>query len=47
MTTDAELRAIALRKVQWETLSLDSRRRILEPVSFAGIPRAGGLTHLR
>jgi pimeloyl-ACP methyl ester carboxylesterase len=30
--TDAELRAIALRKVQWETLSLDSRRRILEPV---------------
>jgi pimeloyl-ACP methyl ester carboxylesterase len=32
MVTDAELRAIALRKVQWETLSLDSRRRILEPV---------------
>jgi pimeloyl-ACP methyl ester carboxylesterase len=32
MITDAELRAIALRKVQWETLSLDSRRRILEPV---------------
>jgi hypothetical protein len=30
--TDDELRAIALRKVQWETLSLDSRRRILEPV---------------
>ena len=30
--TDAELRAIALRKVQWEALSLDSRRRILEPV---------------
>jgi pimeloyl-ACP methyl ester carboxylesterase len=30
--TDAELHAIALRKVQWETLSLDSRRRILEPV---------------
>jgi hypothetical protein len=30
--TDAELRAIAIRKVQWETLSLDSRRRILEPV---------------
>jgi pimeloyl-ACP methyl ester carboxylesterase len=30
--TDAELRAIALRKVLWETLSLDSRRRILEPV---------------
>jgi len=29
---DDELRAIALRKVQWETLSLDSRRRILEPV---------------
>jgi len=32
MATDAELRAVALRKVQWETLSLDSRRRILEPV---------------
>jgi pimeloyl-ACP methyl ester carboxylesterase len=30
--TDDELRAIALRKVQWEMLSLDSRRRILEPV---------------
>ena len=29
---DDELRAIALRKVQWDTLSLDSRRRILEPV---------------
>jgi len=32
IVTDAELRACALRKVQWETLSLDSRRRILEPV---------------
>jgi pimeloyl-ACP methyl ester carboxylesterase len=30
--TDDELRAIALRKVQWDALSLDSRRRILEPV---------------
>jgi len=30
--TDDELRAIALRKVQWDTLSLDSRRRILDPV---------------
>ena len=30
--TDSEMRAIALRKVQWESLSLDSRRRILEPV---------------
>ena len=30
--TDDELRAIALRKVQWDRLSLDSRRRILEPV---------------
>ena len=29
---DDELRAIALRKVQWDTLSLDSRRRILDPV---------------
>ena len=31
-STDAELRAVSLRKVQWEALSLDSRRRILEPV---------------
>ena len=30
--SDDELRAIRLRKVQWDTLSLDSRRRILEPV---------------
>jgi pimeloyl-ACP methyl ester carboxylesterase len=30
--TDDELRAIALRKVQWDTLSLESRRRILDPV---------------
>jgi hypothetical protein len=29
---EAELRAIAVRKVQWETLSLESRRRILDPV---------------
>jgi pimeloyl-ACP methyl ester carboxylesterase len=32
MTTDRELRAQARRKVQWDALSLDSRRRILEPV---------------
>jgi hypothetical protein len=31
-TTDRELRARATRKVHWETLSLDSRRRILDPV---------------
>ena len=30
--TDDELRAAALHKVQWEKLSLESRRRILEPV---------------
>ncbi len=30
--TDGELRAVELRKVQWDTLSLDCRRRILEPV---------------
>lgn len=30
--SDDELRAIALRKVQWDALSLDSRRRILDPV---------------
>jgi pimeloyl-ACP methyl ester carboxylesterase len=32
IVTDDELRAVALRKIQWEALSLDSRRRILEPV---------------
>jgi hypothetical protein len=32
VVTDDELRAVELRKVQWDTLSLDSRRRILEPV---------------
>jgi len=32
VTTDRELRLQAVRKVQWDTLSLDSRRRILEPV---------------
>lgn len=32
VVTDDELRAIQLRKVQWDSLSLDSRRRILEPV---------------
>jgi pimeloyl-ACP methyl ester carboxylesterase len=30
--TDEELRCAALHKVQWEKLSLESRRRILEPV---------------
>jgi len=30
--TDRELRAAATHKVQWESLSLDSRRRILDPV---------------
>jgi pimeloyl-ACP methyl ester carboxylesterase len=30
--TDDQLRSVALRKVQWEMLSLDSRRRILDPV---------------
>lgn len=30
--TDDELRSAALHKVQWERLSLESRRRILEPV---------------
>jgi pimeloyl-ACP methyl ester carboxylesterase len=30
--TDDALRSLALRKVQWDTLSLDSRRRILDPV---------------
>jgi hypothetical protein len=30
--TDDELRTAALHKVQWEKLSLESRRRILEPV---------------
>jgi pimeloyl-ACP methyl ester carboxylesterase len=29
---DGELRALAKRKVAWDTLSLESRRRILEPV---------------
>ncbi|MET0536309.1 MAG: alpha/beta fold hydrolase [Steroidobacter sp.] len=30
--TDRELRAAAIHKVQWDSLSLDSRRRILDPV---------------
>ncbi len=30
--TDRELRAAAVHKVNWESLSLDSRRRILDPV---------------
>lgn len=40
-TTDAQLRAAATHKVHWERLSLDSRRRILEPVltaEFIGPP---------
>jgi pimeloyl-ACP methyl ester carboxylesterase len=32
VTTDSELRKQATRKVIWDALSLDSRRRILEPV---------------
>jgi pimeloyl-ACP methyl ester carboxylesterase len=32
VVTEEELRAIAVRKVQWDTLSLDSRRQILDPV---------------
>jgi pimeloyl-ACP methyl ester carboxylesterase len=32
VTNDRDLRLAAVRKVQWDTLSLDSRRRILEPV---------------
>jgi hypothetical protein len=30
--SDAELRRHARHKIDWDTLSLDSRRRILEPV---------------
>jgi pimeloyl-ACP methyl ester carboxylesterase len=30
--TDEDLRAMAVRKVQWDALSLDSRRQILDPV---------------
>jgi hypothetical protein len=30
--TDAELRAAAIDKVHWDRLTLDSRRRILEPI---------------
>jgi pimeloyl-ACP methyl ester carboxylesterase len=30
--TEGQLRAIAVRKVQWDALSLDSRRQILDPV---------------
>ncbi|HVF17560.1 MAG TPA: alpha/beta fold hydrolase [Steroidobacteraceae bacterium] len=32
VTNDRELRLQAVRKVQWDSLSLDSRRRILEPI---------------
>jgi hypothetical protein len=32
---DRDLRLLATHKVQWDTLSLDSRRRILEPVISA------------
>lgn len=35
IVTDDELRAVELRKLQWDALSLDSRRRILEPVISA------------
>jgi hypothetical protein len=30
--TDGELRTLATRKIEWDALSLESRRRILEPV---------------
>jgi hypothetical protein len=33
--TEEELRAITVRKVHWDTLSLDSRRQILDPVLSA------------
>jgi len=43
---DAQLRAEATRKVRWDSLSLDSRRRILDPVLTAefldGAATAGG-----
>jgi hypothetical protein len=32
MATDDGLRAAVLHKIQWEKLSLESRRRILDPV---------------
>jgi hypothetical protein len=35
VVTDEELRSQAVAKVRWESLSLDSRRRILEPVLTA------------
>lgn len=35
IVSDRDLRQLATHKVQWETLSLDSRRRILEPVISA------------
>jgi len=38
--TDAELRAQATGKLRWESLSLDSRRRILEPVISPEFARA-------
>jgi hypothetical protein len=39
VVTDNELRAEAVDKVRWESLSLDSRRRILEPVLTAEFRR--------
>jgi hypothetical protein len=36
------LRAIAVRKVQWDTLSLDSRRQILDPVLSAEFLASNG-----
>ena len=39
VVTDDELRAEAVGKVRWESLSLDSRRRILEPVLTAEFRR--------
>ena len=50
--TEDELRAIAVRKVQWDTLSLDSRRQILDPVlprplTHSSASNAADLTFLR
>ena len=39
--TDQELRREAVRKVRWETLSLESRRRILDPVLTAEFLNGG------
>jgi pimeloyl-ACP methyl ester carboxylesterase len=40
--TEEELRAIAVRKVHWDTLSLDSRRQILDPVLSAEFLASNG-----